>query len=202
MNVPHSSHIMTTMHRSIKGQSPAGQHNQQGKIREFLDARSVFLASLHMKLKWGEVGISFLWLDDNLSRWTWNFDERTRGKSNLAAFASLLWIWVCRLCDLDFLALWDATGRFCLVESLGGNDAVDFYMTRCDISWPRFLYMRNRTGKSSIVPVNIFWKASSTLLASRADVSINDRLFSPFCPFVSTFGRKTNGDGFVIFQTY
>jgi hypothetical protein len=29
------------------------------------------------------------------------------------------------------------------------------------------------------IPVNIFWKASSTLLASRAEVSINERLFSP-----------------------
>jgi len=28
-------------------------------------------------------------------------------------------------------------------------------------------------------PVRMFWKASSTLLASRAEVSIKDRLFSP-----------------------
>jgi hypothetical protein len=29
------------------------------------------------------------------------------------------------------------------------------------------------------IPVRIFWKASSTLLASRAEVSIKERLFSP-----------------------
>lgn len=29
------------------------------------------------------------------------------------------------------------------------------------------------------IPVRMFWKASSTLLASRAEVSIKDRLFSP-----------------------
>ena len=30
-----------------------------------------------------------------------------------------------------------------------------------------------------VIPVRIFWKASSTLLASRAEVSMKDRLFSP-----------------------
>lgn len=30
-----------------------------------------------------------------------------------------------------------------------------------------------------VVPVRMFWKASSTLLASKADVSMKDRLFSP-----------------------
>jgi hypothetical protein len=34
------------------------------------------------------------------------------------------------------------------------------------------------TGNKEI-PVRMFWKASSTLLASRAEVSIKDRLFSP-----------------------
>ena len=29
------------------------------------------------------------------------------------------------------------------------------------------------------LPVRMFWKASSTLLASRADVSMKDKLFSP-----------------------
>jgi hypothetical protein len=29
------------------------------------------------------------------------------------------------------------------------------------------------------VPVRMFWKASSTLLASKADVSMKERLFSP-----------------------
>lgn len=30
-----------------------------------------------------------------------------------------------------------------------------------------------------IAPVRMFWKASSTLLASRAEVSMKERLFSP-----------------------
>jgi hypothetical protein len=29
------------------------------------------------------------------------------------------------------------------------------------------------------IPVRMFWKASSTLLASRAEVSMKERLFSP-----------------------
>ncbi len=30
-----------------------------------------------------------------------------------------------------------------------------------------------------VVPVKMFWKASSTLLASRAEVSMKERWFSP-----------------------
>lgn len=31
----------------------------------------------------------------------------------------------------------------------------------------------------AVIPVRMFWKASSTLLASRAEVSMKERLFSP-----------------------
>ena len=57
-----------------------------------------------------------------------------------------------------------------LIESLAGNDAVDFCST-CEME----------SGQSSMesVPVRMFWKASSTLLASRAEVSMKERLFSP-----------------------
>jgi hypothetical protein len=37
------------------------------------------------------------------------------------------------------------------------------------------------------IPVRMFWKASSTLLASRAEVSIKERLFSP------TEGKSARG---------
>lgn len=36
-----------------------------------------------------------------------------------------------------------------------------------------------RAGYRCLIPVRMFWKASSTLLASSAEVSINERLFSP-----------------------
>lgn len=36
-----------------------------------------------------------------------------------------------------------------------------------------------RESEGAGVPVRMFWKASSTLLASKADVSMKDRLFSP-----------------------
>ena len=57
-----------------------------------------------------------------------------------------------------------------LIESLAGNDAVDFCSTREKESWQSSM---------EVVPVRMFWKASSTLLASRAEVSMNERLFSP-----------------------
>jgi hypothetical protein len=57
-----------------------------------------------------------------------------------------------------------------LIESLAGNNAVDFCST-CEIeSWQL---------STRYVPVRMFWKASSTLLASRAEVSMKERLFSP-----------------------
>ena len=85
-----------------------------------------------------------------------------------------------RLCvAVGRLRQWDtdrstATGTallaLALIESLAGNDAVDFCSTREKESWQSSM---------EVVPVRMFWKASSTLLASRAEVSMNERLFSP-----------------------
>jgi hypothetical protein len=55
------------------------------------------------------------------------------------------------------------------VQCLAGDDAVDF--------WRKSAVFRQADGGDS--PVRMFWKASSTLLASRAEVSMKDRLFSP-----------------------
>lgn len=57
-----------------------------------------------------------------------------------------------------------------LIECLAGNDAVDFCDTR---------EMESGEPSVKLVPVRMFWKASSTLLASRAEVSMKERLFSP-----------------------
>ena len=43
------------------------------------------------------------------------------------------------------------------------------------------------------IPVRMFWKASSTLLASKADVSMKDRLFSPAQGLVSTCALCSSG---------
>jgi hypothetical protein len=56
------------------------------------------------------------------------------------------------------------------VEGLAGNDAVDFWRGE---NWKATI------GRTGHLPVRMFWKASSTLLASRAEVSMNERLFSP-----------------------
>jgi len=57
-----------------------------------------------------------------------------------------------------------------LIESLAGNDAVDFW-SMCE--------MRSLYWNIKCIPVRMFWKASSTLLASKAEVSMKERLFSP-----------------------
>jgi hypothetical protein len=60
------------------------------------------------------------------------------------------------------------------VESLAGDNAIDLcrypgWSATNDVNAPHV----------SNIPVRIFWNASSTLLASRAEVSMNDRWFSP-----------------------
>lgn len=59
------------------------------------------------------------------------------------------------------------------VESLAGDNAIDLCRNigsaANDVNAPDV----------SNIPVRIFWNASSTLLASRAEVSMNDRWFSP-----------------------
>jgi hypothetical protein len=56
------------------------------------------------------------------------------------------------------------------VQCFAGDDAVDF----C-----RKSAVFRKAGWWGDSPVRMFWKASSTLLASRAEVSMKDRLFSP-----------------------
>lgn len=51
-------------------------------------------------------------------------------------------------------------------------------------------------GGGAGVPVKMFWNASSTLLASRADVSIKDKWFSPVKVFVSTCAIQLDVWGF------
>src|SRR5271155_39077 len=55
------------------------------------------------------------------------------------------------------------------VQSLAGDDAIDFCRKSAVF----------RQADGGDLPVRMFWKASSTLLASRAEVSMKDRLFSP-----------------------
>ena len=57
-----------------------------------------------------------------------------------------------------------------LIKSLAGHNAVDFCST-CE--------MKPWLQSKESVPVRMFWKASSTLLASKAEVSMKERLFSP-----------------------
>lgn len=66
----------------------------------------------------------------------------------------------------------DGLARVTALQSLAGDDTVDL----CKEG------QRQEAGawvRGESVPVRMFWKASSTLLASRADVSMKERLFSP-----------------------
>jgi len=65
-------------------------------------------------------------------------------------------------------------GAVAAVERLAGYDSVDLW-SGPNVSHP--LFFAYASGAN--VPVRIFWNASSTLLASRADVSMKDRWFSP-----------------------
>jgi hypothetical protein len=87
--------------------------------------------------------------------------------------ASLLCFCVGRFADLeDFaFAAEHILAAFALVEGLARYDAVDL----CKLIRGVF-HMRGRYVNA---PVRMFWKASSTLLASKADVSMKERLFSP-----------------------
>ena len=79
---------------------------------------------------------------------------------------------LCCLCELDGFSV--ANGilpRVPAVQCFARYDPVDL----CSL---RQLELYNYRGLY-LIPVKMFWKASSTLLASRAEVSINDRLFSP-----------------------
>lgn len=87
--------------------------------------------------------------------------------------AALLRLRVLRLADLhDLAALAERIlSGFAVVEGLARDNAINLW---------RLISGRNpgsRTVENK--PVRIFWKASSTLLASRADVSMKERLLSP-----------------------
>ena len=61
-----------------------------------------------------------------------------------------------------------------LVESFAGYDTVDLCSRRA------VRVQASALGKGlNDVPVRMFWNANSTLLASRAEVSMKERLFSP-----------------------
>lgn len=69
--------------------------------------------------------------------------------------------------------------RLAGVQSLAGNDAVDFWGRGFElvVAWTGVPCVDLELGLT--LPVRMFWKASSTLLASRAEVSMKERLFSP-----------------------
>jgi hypothetical protein len=89
------------------------------------------------------------------------------------AATTLLCTVVCGFGDLEDLALarWHGTASFTLVEGFAGDNAVDLCVYR--------LGQLLNSKPNQIIPVRMFWKASSTLLASRAEVSMKDKLFSP-----------------------
>ena len=79
---------------------------------------------------------------------------------------------LCCLCQLDGFSVANGIlSRIPAVQRFARYDPVDL----CSF---RQLELYN-DGGLYVIPVKMFWKASSTLLASRAEVSINDRLFSP-----------------------
>lgn len=95
-------------------------------------------------------------------------------RNRLAALAALV-VRVLGLAHLDDATLADGVlGGVVVVEDLAGDDVVDFFgwqgLAR-DVEMERM--------RRGWLPVRMFWNASSTLLASRAEVSIKDRLLSP-----------------------
>ena len=84
--------------------------------------------------------------------------------------AALLRLGVLRLADLHHLTT--LTERVLAAVALGdlaGHDTVDLCSP--------LVLEHGRVTRNE--PVRMFWKASSTLLASRADASMKERLFSP-----------------------
>lgn len=64
--------------------------------------------------------------------------------------------------------MWDC-GGFAVLERFAGDDSVDLCRGVSGCSGARL---------GGGIPVRMFWNASSTFVASSADVSINDRWFS------------------------
>lgn len=86
--------------------------------------------------------------------------------------ATLLLLALVGLANVQALAAADRVLCVTVVQCLLGDDAVDFCPS---VSLLFGLCACQR----DFLPVKMFWNASSTLLASRAEVSINERLFSP-----------------------
>lgn len=96
-------------------------------------------------------------------------------KSCCRLTASSLVLGVLGLLNIDDLTtLPDRGSAGFAFERLAGHDAVDFYKEKN--SGQRASFGMSVTGA---IPVRMFWKASSTLLASSAEVSMKERLFSP-----------------------
>lgn len=85
-----------------------------------------------------------------------------------AALVRLLLVGCFRVAEGEALEVGLLPGAF---EGLAGYDAVDLYY--------RGSVTSSRNVGEVLVPVRMFWNASSTLLASRADVSMKERWFSP-----------------------
>lgn len=103
--------------------------------------------------------------------------ERTE-KGPLATFAALVCALICCLAKGNVRTSTDVgLCRVAVVEGFLGDDSVDFWqaelVTACQ---PR---LQPEEKQLEYLPVRMFWKASSTLLASSAEVSIKERLFSP-----------------------
>ena len=99
-------------------------------------------------------------------------EENTKNKDMTrgSLTATILLGRVCRVGDLEGAAnLWDC-GGFAVLECFAGDDSIDLCggVSGCEIG----------RGRGSGIPVRMFWNASSTFVASSADVSINERWFS------------------------
>lgn len=105
-----------------------------------------------------------------------SFLNRQKGVARcLTALAALGSLVIGRFAERNVGAGADRSlGTIAAVESLGGDDAVDL----CAIVSTQSTFLK--LDKISVaLPVKMFWKASSTLLASKAEVSMKERWFSP-----------------------
>ena len=94
----------------------------------------------------------------------------THSKASVLAAVRLLLVSVARRANVDLCAGVDAwLWTFVVIESFARHNSVDFCKESAGSSQFPVPYL----------PVKMFWKASSTLLASRAEVSMKERLFSP-----------------------
>lgn len=107
----------------------------------------------------------------------WELESRSKEEKCTGSAAVVLLLSFARLFSLvehHALPAWHCACTFSLIEGFAGDDTIDllggvrFASSDWKISSENWLYK----------PVKIFWNASSTLLASRADVSMKERLLS------------------------